>query len=127
MDRLERAGPRATAELGGGEHAVFDLSVGACPESGQRGAVAGGGEDRERLARAVWIRAGIARDFRGGGTLPGDVLSGSELDPVGNDGGPWPHGPAHAVLVHSQDHLCLSAGARFPDGSAGRRIRKGKR
>src|SRR3989304_7162073 len=99
MDRLERAGPRATAERSGGEHAVFDLSVGACPESGQRGAIAGCGADREGLARAVWVRAGIVGNVRRCGTLSWDVLSGSQLDPVGNDGGGGPQGPAPAVPV----------------------------
>ena len=87
MDRLERAGPRATAERSGGEHAVFDLSVGACSESGQRGAIPGCGSDWEGLARAVWVRAGIVGDIRRCGTLSGDVLPGGQLDPVRNDGG----------------------------------------
>ena len=114
MGRLERAAEGAAAELGRGELTVFNFSVGACSESGEHGAVVGGGEDRKGLARAVWVRAGIAGNVCRAETLSGHLLSGGQLDSIGNDGWEGPHGPAHAIFVESQDPVCLSAEARLP-------------
>ena len=58
MDRLDAARPGTAFELGRGEYAILDFSMGACAESGKHGAVVGDGKDPSRLARTVWVRAG---------------------------------------------------------------------
>src|SRR5205823_10779987 len=71
---MERTRSGATGELGGSEHALPFIPLGANQKFSQQSVVVGCRANSWRLAAALRICAGVAGDFRGGGTLPGNLL-----------------------------------------------------
>jgi hypothetical protein len=69
------------------------VSLGTGSEIWPAKLVAGCLADPQRLAATLWLRAGVAGDLRGVGTVPGNFLSGGELDSLGGDPGRGAHGP----------------------------------
>jgi hypothetical protein len=114
LDWVDGTGSGAAIELGGGQHEILTFSLGTSAEFGEQSVVFGGAANSGGLAAEVWLRAGIAGNFRRDGTISGDLLSSGELDSTGCHCGTRTHGSGHAILVDAQDDLCLSVGGRLP-------------
>src|SRR5207244_3760807 len=111
MDWLDGAGPGTALKSRGGEHTIFDFSMGADAESGQQGVGIGGRADWGGLATALWVCAGFAGNIRGGGPLSGHQLSSGQLDSIRANSGPGADGSAQPLSGNHQEDLCLSVSA----------------
>jgi hypothetical protein len=75
---------------------------------GEQSFVAGGRTDLRRLARALRVRAGVAGDLRGVGTLPGNLLSRRKLDSCGGNPGRGTDGPSQFLPLGTSRDLPVS-------------------
>jgi hypothetical protein len=119
LDWMEGAGSGAAVELGGGEHALAFISLGPPPQLGQQSIVAGRRADPQRLAAALRVRAGVAGDLRGGGAVPGHMLSGGQLDSPGSDARRRTDGASQSVSLGAAGDLRVSVGSELSIVSAG--------
>ena len=110
LDWMERTRSDAEGELGGGEHALPFIPLGANQKFSQQSVVVGCRANSWRLAAALRICAGVAGDFRGGGTLPGNLLPGRQLDSPGGDAGRRTDGPSQPVSLGAAGDLRVSVG-----------------
>src|SRR5205085_12617972 len=108
LDWMERTRSGATGELGGSEHALPFIPLGANQKFSQQSVVVGCRANSWRLAAALRICAGVAGDFRGGGTLPGNLLPGRQLDSPGGDARRRTDGPSQSPSLRAEGDLRVS-------------------
>ena len=117
LDWMDGTRPGAALELGGGQYALLNLSLGAAEEFSQPSFIAGGASHPRRLGTALRLRAGVVGNIRGIGGSSRNLLPGGQLDSPGGDAGARTHGPSEAIFVETTSHLRLPVGGRFSLGA----------
>src|SRR5260370_3323330 len=116
LHRLEPASAKAEPASDCLQHAVSDPAVGESAASGVAHFGAHGGAHLSGLASPVRASDLSAGDLRGSGAIPGNLLSGSELESAAGDDGPWQsrsHPPAEPFYQ-------AGAGAAFASAVSGK-------